>query len=155
MLVLLRLAEDVITFQTLPTQRRRDIQQTLTQNMDSIFTFLLGILQLHVNEYNKLVSSRIHDHMQNIFKWFVCFFYSLVHATKYCLIHMIWMDLFMLFSRNVLLVWNWRWVGLFSFIYQVFVRGVSAVLIRGQISKVHLKYSVKDKDNPGFRLTKA
>ncbi|XP_058650837.1 exportin-5 isoform X3 [Onychostoma macrolepis] len=54
MLVLLRLAEDVITFQTLPTQRRRDIQHTLTQNMDSIFTFLLGILQLHVNEYKKL-----------------------------------------------------------------------------------------------------
>ncbi|XP_051945873.1 exportin-5 isoform X2 [Xyrauchen texanus] len=54
MLVLLRLAEDVITFQTLPSQRRRDIQQTLMQNMDSIFTFLLGILQLHVNEYQKL-----------------------------------------------------------------------------------------------------
>ncbi|XP_073691324.1 exportin-5 [Garra rufa] len=54
MLVLLRLAEDVITFQTLPTQRRRDIQHTLTQNMDSIFTFLLDILQLHVNEYKKL-----------------------------------------------------------------------------------------------------
>uniref|UniRef100_A0A673H8U2 Exportin-5 n=1 Tax=Sinocyclocheilus rhinocerous TaxID=307959 RepID=A0A673H8U2_9TELE len=54
MLVLLRLAEDVITFQTLPTQRRRDIQHTLTQNMDSIFTFLLGILQLHVNEYKKM-----------------------------------------------------------------------------------------------------
>uniref|UniRef100_A0A9J8AL68 Importin N-terminal domain-containing protein n=1 Tax=Cyprinus carpio carpio TaxID=630221 RepID=A0A9J8AL68_CYPCA len=54
MLVLLRLAEDVITFQTLPTQRRRDIQHTLTQNMDSIFNFLLGILQLHVNEYKKL-----------------------------------------------------------------------------------------------------
>uniref|UniRef100_A0A8C1Z255 Exportin 5 n=1 Tax=Cyprinus carpio TaxID=7962 RepID=A0A8C1Z255_CYPCA len=57
MLVLLRLAEDVITFQTLPTQRRRDIQHTLTQNMDSIFTFLLGILQLHVNEYKKMVRS--------------------------------------------------------------------------------------------------
>uniref|UniRef100_A0A672NKI2 Exportin 5 n=1 Tax=Sinocyclocheilus grahami TaxID=75366 RepID=A0A672NKI2_SINGR len=55
MLVLLRLAEDVITFQTLPTQRRRDIQHTLTQNMDSIFTFLLGILQLHVNEYKKMI----------------------------------------------------------------------------------------------------
>uniref|UniRef100_A0A9J7Y2M3 Importin N-terminal domain-containing protein n=1 Tax=Cyprinus carpio carpio TaxID=630221 RepID=A0A9J7Y2M3_CYPCA len=55
MLVLLRLAEDVITFQTLPTQRRRDIQHTLTQNMDSIFNFLLGILQLHVNEYKKLI----------------------------------------------------------------------------------------------------
>ncbi|ROJ36067.1 Exportin-5 [Anabarilius grahami] len=57
MLVLLRLAEDVITFQTLPTQRRRDIQHTLTQNMDSIFTFLLGILQLHVNEYKKLTKA--------------------------------------------------------------------------------------------------
>uniref|UniRef100_A0A8C1V6R3 Exportin 5 n=1 Tax=Cyprinus carpio TaxID=7962 RepID=A0A8C1V6R3_CYPCA len=58
MLVLLRLAEDVITFQTLPTQRRRDIQHTLTQNMDSIFTFLLGILQLHVNEYKKMVNNQ-------------------------------------------------------------------------------------------------
>uniref|UniRef100_A0A9J8BHA1 Importin N-terminal domain-containing protein n=1 Tax=Cyprinus carpio carpio TaxID=630221 RepID=A0A9J8BHA1_CYPCA len=57
MLVLLRLAEDVITFQTLPTQRRRDIQHTLTQNMDSIFNFLLGILQLHVNEYKKLAKA--------------------------------------------------------------------------------------------------
>uniref|UniRef100_A0AAR2IJZ5 Exportin-5 n=1 Tax=Pygocentrus nattereri TaxID=42514 RepID=A0AAR2IJZ5_PYGNA len=56
MLILLRLAEDVITFQTLPTQRRRDIQQTLTQNMDSIFTFLLSILQQHVDEYRRLSS---------------------------------------------------------------------------------------------------
>ncbi|XP_067093000.1 exportin-5 [Osmerus mordax] len=54
MLILLRLAEDVITFQTLPTQRRRDIQQTLTQNMDSIFSFLLTILQLNVDEYRRL-----------------------------------------------------------------------------------------------------
>ncbi|XP_066552566.1 exportin-5 isoform X2 [Amia ocellicauda] len=54
MLILLRLAEDVVTFQTLPTQRRRDIQQTLTQNMDSIFSFLLTILQLNVNKYRKL-----------------------------------------------------------------------------------------------------
>ncbi|KAK9964002.1 hypothetical protein ABG768_005210, partial [Culter alburnus] len=59
MLVLLRLAEDVMTFQTLPTQRQREIQHTLEENMDSIFTFLRGILimQLHVNEHNKLVSS--------------------------------------------------------------------------------------------------
>ncbi|XP_076867648.1 exportin-5 [Brachyhypopomus gauderio] len=54
MLILLRLAEDVITFQTLPSQRRRDIQQTLTQNMDGIFTFLLTILQRHVDEYRRL-----------------------------------------------------------------------------------------------------
>uniref|UniRef100_A0A4W4ESG8 Exportin-5 n=1 Tax=Electrophorus electricus TaxID=8005 RepID=A0A4W4ESG8_ELEEL len=59
MLILLRLAEDVITFQTLPMQRRRDIQQTLTQNMDGIFTFLLTILQQHVDEYRRLVAKRI------------------------------------------------------------------------------------------------
>uniref|UniRef100_A0A8C7TAI9 Importin N-terminal domain-containing protein n=1 Tax=Oncorhynchus mykiss TaxID=8022 RepID=A0A8C7TAI9_ONCMY len=57
MLILLRLAEDVITFRTLPTQRRRDIQQTLTQNMESIFSFLLAILQLHVDEYRKLAKA--------------------------------------------------------------------------------------------------
>ncbi|XP_077103178.1 exportin-5-like isoform X2 [Siphateles boraxobius] len=56
MLVLLRLAEDVITFQTLPPERRLDIQHNLMENMDRIFTFLRGvlILQLHMNEYNKL-----------------------------------------------------------------------------------------------------
>ncbi|CAJ1067387.1 exportin-5 [Xyrichtys novacula] len=54
MLILLRLAEDVITFQTLPTQRRRDIQQTLTQNMESIFGFMMAILQANVKEYRRL-----------------------------------------------------------------------------------------------------
>ncbi|XP_029376721.1 exportin-5 isoform X1 [Echeneis naucrates] len=54
MLILLRLAEDVITFQTLPTQRRRDIQQTLTQNMESIFSFMMAILQLNVEDYRKM-----------------------------------------------------------------------------------------------------
>uniref|UniRef100_A0A6Q2XNR3 Exportin-5 n=1 Tax=Esox lucius TaxID=8010 RepID=A0A6Q2XNR3_ESOLU len=62
MLILLRLAEDVITFQTLPAQRRRDIQQTLTQNMESIFIFLLAILQIHVDEYRKLVNGQ----------WLIC-----------------------------------------------------------------------------------
>lgn len=56
MLILLRLAEDVITFQTLPTQRRRDIQQTLTQNMDSIFSFMMAILHINVEEHRKVVS---------------------------------------------------------------------------------------------------
>ncbi|XP_060895808.1 exportin-5 [Labrus mixtus] len=54
MLILLRLAEDVITFQTLPTQRRRDIQQTLTQNMESMFRFMMAILQVNVEDYRKL-----------------------------------------------------------------------------------------------------
>ncbi|KAJ0004770.1 hypothetical protein NQD34_010984 [Periophthalmus magnuspinnatus] len=56
MLILLRLAEDVITFQTLPTQRRRDIQQTLTQNMDSIFSFMMAILHMNVEDYRRVKS---------------------------------------------------------------------------------------------------
>lgn len=56
MLILLRLAEDVIFFQTLPAQRRRDIQQKLTQNMDSIFRFMMTILRVNVEELRKLVS---------------------------------------------------------------------------------------------------
>lgn len=57
MFILLRLAEDVVTFQTLPTQRRRDIQQTLTQNMEKIFSFLLTTLQQNVNKYRHVVKS--------------------------------------------------------------------------------------------------
>lgn len=55
MFILLRLAEDVVTFQTLPPQRRRDIQQTLTQNMEKIFSFLLNTLQENVNKYREVV----------------------------------------------------------------------------------------------------
>ena len=55
MFILLRLAEDVVTFQTLPPQRRRDIQQTLTQNMERIFSFLLNTLQENVNKYQQMV----------------------------------------------------------------------------------------------------
>lgn len=58
MLILLRLAEDVIFFQTLPAQRRRDIQQKLTQNMDSIFSFMMTILRMNVEELRKLVSEQ-------------------------------------------------------------------------------------------------
>lgn len=54
MFILLRLAEDVVTFQTLPTQRRRDIQQTLTQNMERILNFLLSTLQENVNKYQQM-----------------------------------------------------------------------------------------------------
>ncbi|XP_069000739.1 exportin-5 isoform X1 [Embiotoca jacksoni] len=61
MLILLRLAEDVITFQTLPTQRRRDIQQTLTQNMESIFSFMMAILHINVEDYRKLKGSPGHE----------------------------------------------------------------------------------------------
>ncbi|XP_077350762.1 exportin-5 isoform X1 [Festucalex cinctus] len=61
MLILLRLAEDVITFQTLHQQRRRDIQQTLSQNMESIFSFLMTILHLNIEEYRKLKGSPEHE----------------------------------------------------------------------------------------------
>ncbi|KAG3289529.1 exportin 5, transcript variant X2 [Ictidomys tridecemlineatus] len=54
MFILLRLAEDVVTFQTLPSQRRRDIQQTLTQKMERIFSFLLNTLQENVNKYQQM-----------------------------------------------------------------------------------------------------
>ncbi|XP_034377060.1 exportin-5 [Arvicanthis niloticus] len=54
MFILLRLAEDVVTFQTLPTQRRRDIQQTLTQSMERILNFLLNTLQENVNKYQQM-----------------------------------------------------------------------------------------------------
>uniref|UniRef100_A0A8D2J1T0 Exportin-5 n=1 Tax=Varanus komodoensis TaxID=61221 RepID=A0A8D2J1T0_VARKO len=54
MFILLRLAEDVVTFQTLPAQRRRDIQQTLSQNMEKIFSFLLNTLQQNVNKYRRM-----------------------------------------------------------------------------------------------------
>ncbi|XP_016046920.1 exportin-5 [Erinaceus europaeus] len=54
MFILLRLAEDIVTFQRLPAQRRRDIQQTLTQNMDKIFSFLLNTLQENVNKYRQV-----------------------------------------------------------------------------------------------------
>ncbi|XP_061796569.1 exportin-5 [Nerophis lumbriciformis] len=61
MLILLRLAEDVITFHTLPHQRRRDIQQTLSQNMESIFSFLMAILQLNIDDYQRLKGSPEHE----------------------------------------------------------------------------------------------
>ncbi|XP_026165661.1 exportin-5 [Mastacembelus armatus] len=61
MLILLRLAEDVITFQTLPTQRRRDIQHTLTQNMESIFSFMMAILHINVEDYRKLKETPGHE----------------------------------------------------------------------------------------------
>ncbi|KAM4041690.1 exportin-5 [Anomaloglossus baeobatrachus] len=56
MFILLRLAEDVVTFQSLPPQRRRDIQTTMTQNMEQLFTFMLRILGDGVHHYRQLKS---------------------------------------------------------------------------------------------------
>ncbi|XP_073421022.1 exportin-5 isoform X2 [Dendrobates tinctorius] len=54
MFILLRLAEDVVTFQSLPPQRRRDIQTTMTQNMEQLFTFMLSILGDGVHQFRQL-----------------------------------------------------------------------------------------------------
>ncbi|KAM3930737.1 exportin-5 [Leptodactylus fuscus] len=56
MFILLRLAEDVVTFQALPAQRRRDIQTTMTHNMEKLFTFMLSILGDSVHQYQQLKS---------------------------------------------------------------------------------------------------
>ncbi len=52
MLVLLRLVEDVAVLQTLEqNQRRREIYQALTANMETIFAFLLQLLERHYQAY--------------------------------------------------------------------------------------------------------
>ncbi|XP_078000928.1 exportin-5-like [Glandiceps talaboti] len=57
LLVFLRLAEDVVAFQTLQPQRRRDVLQALTANMAEIFAFFLDLLQTHTTQYRQLVTS--------------------------------------------------------------------------------------------------
>ncbi|CAH1792177.1 unnamed protein product [Owenia fusiformis] len=57
LLVLLRLAEDVVTFQNLQGQRRREIHQTLTSSMQEFYTFFIGILQSSVKSYMDLKSN--------------------------------------------------------------------------------------------------
>ncbi|XP_063774861.1 exportin-5 [Pseudophryne corroboree] len=56
MFILLRLAEDVVTFRNLPTMRRKDIQTTMTKDMDKLFTFMLNILGESVLQYQQLKS---------------------------------------------------------------------------------------------------
>ena len=52
MFVMLRLTEDVAVLQTLEqTQRRKEIYQALTAQMDTIFQFLLTLLERHYQAY--------------------------------------------------------------------------------------------------------
>ena len=52
MFVMLRLTEDVAVLQTLEqTQRRKEIYQALTSQMDTIFQFLLTLLERHYQAY--------------------------------------------------------------------------------------------------------
>lgn len=96
MLILLRLAEDVIFFQTLPAQRRRDIQQKLTQNMDSIFSFMMTILRMNVEELRKLVS----EHSFCIPTMPLNFFWETWSVFN---------NFFLIFPRKWYLVRNSRW----------------------------------------------
>ncbi|GAB1599827.1 exportin-5-like [Argonauta hians] len=57
LLVFLRVVEDVITFQNIPQQRRREIQQTLTANLGDLFKFFLGKLTYHKEQYQTLQQS--------------------------------------------------------------------------------------------------
>ena len=58
MLVILRLVEDVAVFQNLEqAQRRKEIYQALTSNMEEIFQFLLQLLERHYQGYNGMKNS--------------------------------------------------------------------------------------------------
>lgn len=56
LMVFLRVVEDVIIFQSIPQQRRREIQQTLTANLGELFKFFLTKLNYHKEQYHSLVS---------------------------------------------------------------------------------------------------
>ena len=46
--MLLRLTEDVVVFQTVDATRRRDLYQSITANMETIFDFLAQLLEQQV-----------------------------------------------------------------------------------------------------------
>ncbi|KAJ8309385.1 LOW QUALITY PROTEIN: hypothetical protein KUTeg_014259 [Tegillarca granosa] len=54
--IFLRLIEDVITFQNVPLQRRREIMQSLTSHMGELFEFFMNLLQNHTSAANSLTS---------------------------------------------------------------------------------------------------
>lgn len=51
----LRLAEDVVMFQTIPAQRRRSLMQGLTANMGDLFQLFITLLQQHTAQTQVLV----------------------------------------------------------------------------------------------------
>lgn len=54
LLVLLRLAEDVVAFQNVQSQRRREIHQALVTNLSEIFEFFLTTLNCHYTKYREM-----------------------------------------------------------------------------------------------------
>uniref|UniRef100_A0A8C4QPI4 Exportin 5 n=1 Tax=Eptatretus burgeri TaxID=7764 RepID=A0A8C4QPI4_EPTBU len=61
LLVLVRLVEDVICFNLLPTQRRRDIQQALNAQLGKLFEFICHILKHHATIFQHLVRFMKHN----------------------------------------------------------------------------------------------
>ncbi|KAI0243017.1 Exportin-5 [Lamellibrachia satsuma] len=57
LLVFLRLDEDVVMFQNFPQQRRREIQQALTNNMAELYSYFMTTLQTSYNVYKQLPSN--------------------------------------------------------------------------------------------------
>lgn len=85
--IFLRLIEDVITFQNVPTQRRREIMQGLTAHMGELFEFFMNLLQNHTSTANSLVSQCIvlDSFYQINFRYFRCCVFSIkknIHRTK-------------------------------------------------------------------------
>ena len=60
LMIFLRLFEDVMTLQTVPTQRRRDILTTLTTVMPSLFPCFVQTLRTNLELYRAQVSSPSH-----------------------------------------------------------------------------------------------
>lgn len=52
----LRLVEDVVAFQSLPPQRRRDVFQGLTASMGDLFELFIQLLQEHTSQASTMVN---------------------------------------------------------------------------------------------------
>ena len=59
LLIFLRLAEDVLIFQTVPNQRRREIMTGLTMNMKGIFSFFMTTLRSSYDTYQQMVRTNV------------------------------------------------------------------------------------------------
>jgi len=60
LMIFLRLVEDVMTLQTVPTQRRRDIVTALTSLMPSLFPCFIQTLHTNLELYRTKVNCRHH-----------------------------------------------------------------------------------------------
>ncbi|KAG1656142.1 Exportin-5 [Nymphon striatum] len=65
LLIFLRLAEDIVEFQNVQNQRRREIYQALTANINEIISFFLQKLKENVNLYSSQTNSKDEITKQN------------------------------------------------------------------------------------------